>query len=98
MKSMQMDNEKELLQQQPQLPSDAAPPPWPSPQAPLPPQQSGGAQELPLPSPPKEVGGYKQEEVMVSNNTVIEIGGVMANDRGKTIMGSMQMDKNQLFQ
>ena len=101
---MQMDNDNELLQQQPnqqqpQLPGDAAPPPWPSPQAPLLPRQSGEAQQLPLPSPPEEVGGDEQEEVMVSNNTVVEIGGVMANNRGKTIIGSMQMDKkNQLLQ
>ena len=67
--SMQMDKEKELLQQQPhqpQLPGAAAPNTWPSPQAPLPPQQSVEAQQLPLLSPPEEVGRDEHEEVMVS--------------------------------
>ena len=98
MGSMQIDKEKELLQQQPhqhqpQLPGAAAPTPWPSPQAPLPPQQSVEAQQLPLLSPPEEVGRDEHEKVMVSKNMVVEIGGVMACDGGKGMMESMQMDK-----
>ena len=98
MGSMQMDNEKELLrqqphQQQPQLPGAAAPTPWLSPQAPQPRQQSVEAQALALLSPPEEVGGDYREEVMVSKNMVVEIGGMMACDGGKGMMESMQMDK-----
>ena len=98
MGSMQMDKEKEPLQpqphqQQPQLPGAAAPTTWPSPQAPLPPEQSVEAQQLPLLSPPEEVGGDEHEEVMVSKNIVVEIGGVMACDGGREMMESMQTDK-----
>ena len=93
MGSMQMDKEEEPVQQhqqQPQLPGAAAPTLWPSPQAQLPPQQLMEAQQLPLLSPPEE---DEQEEVMASNNIVVEIGGVMACDGGKWMMGSMQVDK-----
>ena len=86
--SMQMDKEEELLQQQPkqqqpQLPGAAAPNPWPLPQAPQPSQRSVEAQQLPLLSPPQEVGGDEHEEVMASMNTVVEVGGVMACDGEK---------------
>ena len=95
---MQMDTEKELLQQPPhqqqlQLPGAAAPTPWPSPQAPLPPQQSVEAQQLPLLSRPEEVGGDKHQEVMVSKNMVVDVGRVMARDGEKGMMGFTQMDK-----
>ena len=65
-----------LLQQQkqPQLPGAAAPNPWPLPQASQPSQQSVEAQQLPLLSPPQEVGGDEHEEVMASMNTVVEVG------------------------
>ena len=51
------------------------------------------AQQLPLLSPPEEVGGDEREEVMVSKNTAVEIAGVIACDGGKWMMGHMQMDK-----
>ena len=97
MDSMQMDKEKELLRQQPhqqqlQLPGAAAPTPWILPQAPQPSQQSVEAQQLPLLSPPREVGGDEREEVIVSKNVVVEIGGVVACDGEKEMMVSMQMD------
>ena len=79
-------------QQQPQLPGAAAPTPRPSPQAPLPRQQSVEAQQLPLLSPPEEVGGDKHEELMVSKNMMAKIGGVVACDGRKGMMGSMQID------
>ena len=86
-----MDKKKELLrqqphQQQPQLPGDDAPTPWPLPQAPQPSQQSVGAQQLPLLSPPQEVGGDEHEGVMVSENMVVDIE-VVACDKGKGMMG-----------
>ena len=62
---------------------------------PLPPQQSLAAQLLTLLSSPEEVGGDDLEEVMVSKNKVVEIGGVMACDGGKGMMGSMHMDKEE---
>ena len=43
-----------------------------------PPQQSLAAQPLALLSPPEGVTGDEHEEVMVSKNMVVEIGGVMA--------------------
>ena len=97
MASMQMDEEKELLwqqppQQQPQPPGAAARTPWPLPQAPQSSQQSVEAQQLPLLSPPQEVGGDEHEGVMVSENMVVEIGGVVACDGGK---GMMEMDKKE---
>ena len=64
----------------------------PQPPEPLPPQQSLAAQPMALLSPPEEVGGDKHEEVMVSKNMVVEIGGVMACDGEKGMMGSTQMD------
>ena len=68
----------------------------PQPPEPLPPQQSLAAQPLALLSPPEEVGGDDHEEVMVSKNMVVEIGGVMAcRDGGKGMIGSMQMDKEE---
>ena len=67
---------------------------YPSRQAPLPPQQSVEAQQLPLLSPPEEVGGDAHEEVVVSENRGVEIGSVMARDGEKRMMGSMQMDKH----
>ena len=51
------------------------------------------APQLPLLSPPEEVGGDAHEEVVVSENMVVEIGSVMARDGEKRIMGSMQMGK-----
>ena len=89
--SMPIDKEKELLrqqphQQQPQLPGAAAPNPWPLPPTPQPSQQSVEAQQLPLLSPPQEVGGDEHEQVMLSENMVIEIGGVVACDGGKGVM------------
>ena len=101
MESIQMDKEKELLRQQPhpqqpQLPGAAAPNPWRLPQAPQPSQQSVEAQQLPLLSPPQEVGGGEHERVLVSENMVVEIGGVAACDGEK---GVMEMDKkDQLLQ
>ena len=97
MESLQMDEEKELLrqqphQQQPQLPGAAAPNPWPLPQAPQPSQQSVEAQQLPMLSPPQEVGGDEHEGVMVSENMVVEIGGVVACDGGKWMM---EMEKKE---
>ena len=57
------------------------------------------AQPLAILSPPEEVGGDEHEEVMVSKHMVVEIGGVMACDGGKGMMGSMQMNKeNELLQ
>ena len=95
--SMQMDKDKELLrqqphQQQPHLPGAAAPTPWILPQTPQPSQQSVEAQQLPLLSPPQEVGGDEHEGVLVSENMVVEIGGVVACDGGK---GMMEMDKKE---
>ena len=96
MGSTQMDKEKKLLrqqlhQQQPQLPGAAAPNPWPLPQPSYPSQQSVEAQQLPLLSPPQEVGGDEHEGVLVSENTV-EVGGVVACDGGKRMM---EMDKKE---
>ena len=65
----------------------------PQPREPLPPQQSLAALPLVFLSPPEEVGGDEQEEVMVSKNMMVEIGGVMEFDGGKGMMESMQMDK-----
>ena len=95
--SMQMDKEEELLQQQPKqqqpkLPGAAASNPWPLPQAPQPSQRSVEAQQLPLLSPPQEVGGDEHEEVVASMNTVVEVGGVMACDGEKRMM---EMDKKE---
>ena len=59
---------------------------------PLPLQRSPAAHTLLL-SPPEEVGGDEHEEVMVSKNMVVEVGGVMACDGGRGMMESMQMDK-----
>ena len=42
------------------------------------------APQLPLLSPPEEVGGDELEEVVVSENMMVEIGSVMARDGGKT--------------
>ena len=67
----------------------------PHPPKPLPPQQSLAAHPLALLSPPEEVGGDELEGVMVSENMVVEIGGVMACDGGKGMMESMQMDKEE---
>ena len=87
---------KELLQHQPKQPrlsSVAASNPWPPPKAPLPPQQSVAAQLMPLLSPPEKVGGDKHEEVVVSENMVVEVGRVTARVGGKGMPGSMQMNK-----
>ena len=98
MGSMQMDKERERAASAAATPAAATttwcfrPNPMPSPQAPLPPQQSVGAQQLPLLSPREEVGGDEHEEVMLSKNMVVEIGGVMACDREKRMMASIQMD------
>ena len=43
-------------------------------------------------SPPLEVGGVEHEGVLVSENLVVEIGGVAACDGGK---GMMEMDKKE---
>ena len=48
----------------------------PQPPESLPPQQSLAAQPLALLSPPGEVGGVEHEDVMVSKNMVVEVGGV----------------------
>ena len=45
------------------------------------------AQQLPLLSPPEEVSGDKHEEVIVSKNILLGIGGVMACDGGKGMVG-----------
>ena len=97
MESMQMDKEKELLrqqphQQQPQLLGAAAPNPWPLSQARQPSQLSVEAQQLPLLSPPQQVGGDEHEGVLVSENMVVEVRGVMACDGEK---GMMEMDKKE---
>ena len=95
MESKQMDKEKELLRQQPQqprLPGTAAPNLWPLSQAPQPSKQPVEAQQLPLLSPPQEVGGDEHEEVMASMKPVVEVGGVVACDGEK---GMMEMDKKE---
>ena len=65
----------------------------PQPPEPLPPQQSLALQLL-----PDEVGGDEHEEVVVSKNMVVEVGGVMACDGEKGMMESMQMEKELLQQ
>ena len=56
-------------------------------------QQSVEARQLPLLSPPQEVGGDEhEEEVMASMNTVVEVGGVQACDGEKMMM---EMDKKE---
>ena len=59
------------------------PPQLPEPLPTLPPQQSLAAQPIAHMSPPEEVGPHEHEEVMVSKNMVVEIGGVMTCDGGK---------------
>ena len=65
----------------------------PQPPEPLPLQQSLAAKPLALLSPPEEVGGDKHEGVLVCENMVVEVGGVIACDGEKGMMESMQMDK-----
>ena len=65
----------------------------PQPPEPLLPQQSLGAQPLALLSPSEEVGGDENEGVLVCKNMVVEIGEVMACDRGGRMMESTQIDK-----
>ena len=67
----------------------------PPPPEPLPSQQSLAAQPVALLSTPEEVGGDEHEGVVVSKNVVVEVGGVMACDGGKGVMGSMQMGKQE---
>ena len=49
----------------------------PQPPEPLPPQQPLAAKLLALLSPPEEVGGDENEGVIVYENMVVEVGGVM---------------------
>ena len=50
------------------------------------------AQQLPLLVPPEEVSGDEHEEVVLSENMVVDVGRVMAGDWEKGMLGSMQMD------
>ena len=58
-----------------------------------PPQHLLAAQLLALLSPPEVFGGNEHQGVMVSENMVVEVGGVMARARGEEMMESIQMDK-----
>ena len=65
----------------------------PQPPEPLLPQQLLAAKPLALLSPPEEVAGDEHERVVVCENMVVEVGGVMACDGERGMMESMQMDK-----
>ena len=67
----------------------------PQPPEPLAPQQSLAAQPLALQLLPEEVGGDEHEDVMASKKSSGRDWRGMACDRGRGMMRSMQMDKEE---